>query len=54
MKVIAIVSRAIPEHYDTYNIEVETCHTFIADGMVVHNAKVAQDFVFDTGGYTGS
>lgn len=48
MRVIAIILRDIPENYDTYNIEVETCHTFVAGGMVVHNMKM-----YASGGYTG-
>lgn len=40
--------------YDTYNIEVETCHTYIANGIVVHNMKkMISEISFDTGGYTG-
>lgn len=40
--------------YDTYNIEVETCHTYIANGIVVHNAKkMILETSFATGGYTG-
>ena len=38
-------------NYDSYNIEVEDCHTFLANGLVAHNAKK-----FATGGlanYTG-
>ena len=31
----------IPKNYTTYNVEVETCHTFMVDGLVVHNAKAA-------------
>ena len=31
----------IPDHYITYNLWVDECHTYIADGVVVHNAMTA-------------
>lgn len=34
-----IIELDIPEHYDTYNLTVETCHTYTVEGLVVHNAK---------------
>ena len=44
-------------NYDSYNIEVEDCHTFLANGFVVHNAKVSALNAgwinrFSTGGLT--
>ena len=48
-KVIDIKILEINNNYDSYNIEVDTCHTFLANGFVVHNV-VAK---YDTGGYTG-
>lgn len=39
--VMDIQEMDIGEHYDSYNIEVETCHTYLAEDIVVHNAKVA-------------
>ena len=47
-KIINIQECIIPEHYDTYNIEVETCHTFMVEGLVVHNMKA--EVAFGTGG----
>lgn len=38
-KVVSIRNINIPEHYNTYNIEVDECHTYLADGIVVHNAE---------------
>lgn len=38
--VMDIQEMDIGEHYDSYNIEVETCHTYLAEDIVVHNAKV--------------
>ena len=35
-----IVEMEIPNNYITYNIEVEVCHTYLADGIVVHNMKM--------------
>lgn len=43
VKVVDIKELNIPEHYDTYNLTVETCHTYMVEGLVVHNAKVADD-----------
>ena len=40
-----------PEGITVYTLKVAEYHTFIADNMIVHNAKVA---MFDSGGYTGS
>ena len=52
--VINIEEKNIPNNFDTYNIEVETCHTFLANGFVVHNAKFANVMLaMDSGGYTG-
>ena len=28
-------------NYDTYNLEVADCHTFLANGQVVHNVKIS-------------
>lgn len=39
--VVAIKEHIIPDHYTTYDFEVQDCHTFTAAGMVVHNVKVA-------------
>ena len=47
--VLHITEISIPEHYTTYNLEVEACHTYLADGIVVHNAK-AQLPTFGRGG----
>ena len=38
--IINVQEMEIGKHYDSYNIEVETCHTFLAGDIVVHNAKV--------------
>ena len=38
-------------NYDSYNIEVEDCHTFLANGYVAHNAKVS---MYATGGLNTS
>lgn len=35
----AIEWLTIDVNYDSYNIEVEDCHTFLANGLVAHNAK---------------
>ena len=43
VSIVNIQERDIPISYDTYNIEVEDCHTFLADGVVVHNMKVEYD-----------
>ena len=29
----------VPDNYISYNIEVQDCHTFVADNVVVHNLK---------------
>jgi len=39
--VIEIEELPISINYDTYNISVDTIHTFIANGIVVHNTAVA-------------
>ena len=46
-----IINVDIPADYIVYNLEVESCHTFLANGMVVHNAKAMHAYA--TGGYTG-
>ena len=54
VKIIDIIPRKIGSNYDTYNIEVETCHTYVAGGMVVHNVKApATMTAMASGGYTG-
>jgi hypothetical protein len=40
VSVVSIENINVPEHYDTYNAEVEEYHTFIANGIVAHNMKV--------------
>lgn len=37
--IISIKEVNIGNNYISYNIEVEDCHTFIANGIVVHNGK---------------
>lgn len=37
-------------NYDSYNIEVEDCHTFLANGLVAHNMKVNLTSAYATGG----
>lgn len=54
--VIEIEELPISINYDTYNISVDTIHTFIANGVVVHNTAVAYVTKYATGGladYTG-
>jgi len=54
--VIEIEELPISINYDTYNISVDTIHTFIANGVVVHNTAVAVVTKYATGGladYTG-
>ena len=51
--VIAIKWVNIPDDYVVYNLEVEYCHTYLANGMVVHNEKRALPVAFEGGGYTG-
>ena len=51
-KIIDIKILDIDNNYDSYNIEVDTCHTFLANGFVVHNRKIIS--AYDSGGYTGS
>ena len=41
---------SIDDDYISYNIEVEDCHTFIANGLVAHNSGKKK---LATGGYTG-
>ena len=59
-KVVGIEKLQIDDNYNSYNIEVETCHTFLANGFVVHNRKIDPHVgpdgqtTFDTGGYTGN
>jgi len=36
-KLVSIKELNIPEHYTTYNLAIKDCHTFIANGIVVHN-----------------
>lgn len=45
-----IVEMEIPNNYITYNIEVEICHTYLADGIVVHNGKFNTVMLYATGG----
>ena len=55
IQIVDIQEKNIPDNFDTYNIEVETCHTFLVNGLVVHNAK--NNLVMErmaTGGYTGA
>ena len=40
----------IGNEYISYNIEIEDCHTFIANGLVAHNSRKKQ---LASGGYTG-
>ena len=40
----------IGSNYNSYNIEVEDCHTFLANGLVAHNMKVK----YATGGLADS
>ena len=43
-------------NYTSYNLEVEDCHTFLANGFVAHNALKAVKQAYATGGlntYTG-
>ena len=49
--VTKIVNIDIPTNYTVYNLEVESCHTFLANGMVVHNTKAMHAYA--SGGYTG-
>ena len=49
--VTKIVNINIPTNYTVYNLEVESCHTFLANGMVVHNTKAI--WAYGSGGYTG-
>ena len=53
IQVVDIQEKNISDNFDTYNIEVETCHTFLVNGLVVHNAKSAVMERMATGGYTG-
>lgn len=42
-------------HFTTYNITVEDIHTYIANGIIVHNMSMyATDLKFKSGGYTGT
>ena len=45
-----ILEMEIPNNYVTYNIEVEICHTYLADGIVVHNGKTNTVMLYATGG----
>ena len=47
---VAIDELDIGNNYTSYNIEIEDCHTFIANGLVAHNSGKKPA---DTGGYTG-
>lgn len=42
----------INTNYDSYNIEVEDCHTFLANGLVAHNMKAIHAYA--TGGLANS
>lgn len=42
--VVSIEEMDIPEHYTTYNLEIKSCHTYMVEGMVVHNAKAKKEF----------
>ena len=44
--IIDIEPILIGNNYDSYNIEVEDCHTFIANGVIVHNMKVITEETF--------
>ena len=50
-KVTKIEYRKDIENYDTYNITVSEAHTYIANGIIVHNANTAVKMA--SGGYTG-
>ena len=39
IKIDDIKDMDIPNNYTTYNAEVDTYHTFIAEGIVAHNMK---------------
>ena len=43
-QIISIKELYIPKDYTSFNIEVEDCHTFVANNIVVHNAKSEQPF----------
>jgi hypothetical protein len=38
IEVTDIQEMIIPKHFDTFDFEVEDCHTFLAEGIPVHNA----------------
>ena len=40
-------------NYNVYTIEVEDCHTFLANGLVAHNSNINTKMRLATGGYTG-
>ncbi len=48
--IVEIREYALPDNYDTYNLAIEKCHTFIADNIVVHNTVSK----YASGGYTGN
>ena len=52
--VLAIKELEISDNFDSYNIEVEDLHTYIADGVVVHNIKVNTLMARRSGGYSGN
>lgn len=55
-QITKIVRRPDVENYTTYNLVVSNLHTYIANGIVVHNmmVNVMMKERFDSGGLTGS
>lgn len=40
VEIVNIKELPVPQDYDTYDFEVEDCHTFLAEGIPVHNAII--------------
>jgi intein/homing endonuclease len=40
VQITDIQELSVPKNFDTYDFEVEDCHTFLAEGIPVHNAMI--------------
>lgn len=55
-QILSIHDLIVPEHYDTYNLSIDDLHTYMVEGVVVHNVMMAVSTKFASGGlddYTG-
>ena len=45
IKIVSDIIDNAQQNTDAYDLEVEDCHTFIANNVVVHNSKIAMSMI---------